>query len=138
MLFGLAMPLGRNSSNAAGLSRPVPSSSRWTIPEAAEAAVACARELRPELTIVARARDARHAKRLYEIGASETVPDTIEASLQLSEAALVSLGIPMGLVIASIHERRAEFRKELNQPEALGGRSRRFRDAQSSAAAEKN
>jgi CPA2 family monovalent cation:H+ antiporter-2 len=107
-------------------------------PEAAEATVACARELRPELTIVARARDARHAKRLYEIGASETVPDTIEASLQLAEAALVSLGIPMGLIIASVHERRAEFRKELNQPEALGGRSGRFRDARSSAAAEKN
>jgi CPA2 family monovalent cation:H+ antiporter-2 len=44
----------------------------------------------------------------------------------------------MGPVITSIHERRAEFRKELNQPEALGGRSGRFRDAQSSAAAEKN
>jgi CPA2 family monovalent cation:H+ antiporter-2 len=107
-------------------------------PEAGEAAVACARELRPDLTIVARARDARHAKRLYAIGASEAVPDTIEASLQLSEAALVSLGIPMGLVIASIHERRAEFRKELDQPEALGGRSSRFREAQGSAAAEKN
>jgi CPA2 family monovalent cation:H+ antiporter-2 len=102
-------------------------------PEAAEAAVACARELRPELTIVARARDARHAKQLYEIGASETVPETIEASLQLSEAALLSLGIPMGLVVASIHERRAEFRKELNQPDALSDRSRQLRDA-----AEKN
>ena len=52
------------------------------------------------------------------------MPETIEASLQLSEAVLVDIGIPMGLVIASIHERRDEFRKELNRPDALGGRRR--------------
>jgi CPA2 family monovalent cation:H+ antiporter-2 len=97
-------------------------------PEGAEAIVATARELRPDLTIVARARDARHAKRLYELGATDAVPETIEASLQLSEAALVEIGVPMGLVIASIHERRDEFRRELNRPEALGGR-RRARDS---------
>ena len=97
-------------------------------PEGAEAVVACARELRPDLTIVARARDARHAKRLYELGATDAVPETIEASLQLSEAALVEIGVPMGLVIASIHERRDRFRKELNRPEALGGRARRWRE----------
>ena len=96
-------------------------------PEGNEVVVATAREMRPDLTIVVRARDARHAKRLYELGASDAVPETIEASLQLSEAALVDIGIPMGLVIASIHERRDEFRKELNRPETLGGR-RRMRD----------
>jgi hypothetical protein len=34
------------------------------------------------------------------------VAETIEASLQLSEAVLVDVGVPMGPVIASIHERR--------------------------------
>ncbi len=96
-------------------------------PEGNEVVVATAREMRPDLKIVVRARDARHAKRLYELGATDAVPETIEASLQLSEAALVDIGIPMGLVIASIHERRDEFRNELNRPEALGGR-RRLRD----------
>lgn len=96
-------------------------------PEAVEAVVGAARDLRPDLTVVARARDARHAKRLYELGATDAVPETIEASLQLSEALLVGLGVPMGLVIASVHERRDEFRKELNRPEALGGRTRRAR-----------
>jgi CPA2 family monovalent cation:H+ antiporter-2 len=90
--------------------------------------VAAARELRPGLTIVARARDARHARRLYDLGATDAVPETIEASLQLSEAALVEIGVPMGLVIASIHERRDAYRAELNRPESLGGR-RRVRDA---------
>jgi CPA2 family monovalent cation:H+ antiporter-2 len=98
-------------------------------PEGTEAVVATSRELRPDLTVVARARDARHAQRLYELGATDAVPETIEASLQLSEAVLVDIGIPMGLVIASIHERRDEFRKMLNRPEALGGRTRRARDA---------
>ncbi len=97
-------------------------------PEAAEAVVAAARGARPELSIVARARDARHAARLYELGATDAVPETIEASLQLSEAVLVDIGVPMGLVIASIHERRDEYRKVLNRPDALGGRRRRLRD----------
>ena len=96
-------------------------------PEGAEAIVATARQMRPDLTIVARARDARHAQRLYELGATDAVPETVEASLQLSEAVLVEIGVPMGLIIASIHERRDEFRKSLNRPEALGGRIRRYR-----------
>lgn len=95
-------------------------------PEGVEGIVAVARGLRPDLTIVARARDARHAQRLYDLGATDAVPETVEASLQLSEAVLVEIGVPMGLVIASIHERRDEFRKALNRPESLGGRTRRF------------
>jgi CPA2 family monovalent cation:H+ antiporter-2 len=68
---------------------------------------------RPDLPIVVRARDAAHARHLYGLGVANAVPETIEASLQLSEATLISLGIPMGKVIASIHERRDEFRQEL-------------------------
>jgi CPA2 family monovalent cation:H+ antiporter-2 len=101
-------------------------------PEGVEAIVATARAMRPDLTIVARARDARQAQRLYELGATDAVPETVEASLQLSEAVLVEIGVPMGLIIASIHERRDEFRKALNRPEALGGRTRRYRRAQES------
>jgi CPA2 family monovalent cation:H+ antiporter-2 len=59
--------------------------------------------------IIARARDAGHAAHLYRTGASEAVPETVEASLQLSEAVLVDVGVPMGPVIASIHEKRAEM-----------------------------
>ncbi len=95
---------------------------------AAEALVAAARQARPDMIVVARARDARQAGRLYELGATEAVPETVEASLQLSEALLVDLGVPMGLVIASVHEKRDEIRKDLNRPEALGARVRRARD----------
>ncbi|HEY2658537.1 MAG TPA: cation:proton antiporter [Caulobacteraceae bacterium] len=98
-------------------------------PEGAEAVVAAARKARPDLTIVARARDARGAQRLYDLGATDAVPETIEASLQLSEAVLVDIGVPMGLVIASVHEMRDEYRKLLNRPDALGAKVRRARDA---------
>lgn len=80
---------------------------------AVDAIVLAARALRPDLVIVARARDATHARHLYEMGVNDVVPETIEASLQLSEAALVGLGVPMGLVIASVHERRDAFRAQL-------------------------
>jgi CPA2 family monovalent cation:H+ antiporter-2 len=94
---------------------------------AVEAVVAAAHLARPDLVIVARARDARQAARLYDLGATEAVPETVEASLQLSEALLVDLGVPMGLVIASIHQKRDDIRKDLNRPEALGARIRRVR-----------
>jgi CPA2 family monovalent cation:H+ antiporter-2 len=81
--------------------------------------VRVARELRPDLLVVSRARDATHARHLYAIGVTDAVPETIEASLQLSEATLVALGLPAGPAIASIHEKRDEFRRELQ--EAAGG-----------------
>lgn len=86
-------------------------------PRLVEAVVAAGRAERPDLTIVARARDARHATALYDLGVDDAVPETIEASLQLSEAVLVDVGVPMGLVIASIHERRDEFRALLKRKE---------------------
>ena len=77
------------------------------------------RALRSDIVIVSRARDAAHARHLYAIGVTDAVPETIEASLQLSEAALIGLGQATGLVIASIHERRDEFRRELQQAAGL-------------------
>lgn len=79
----------------------------------ADSLVIAARAMRPDLLIVVRARDARHAAHLYALGATDAVPETIEASLQLSEAVLVDLGVPMGLAIASIHGKRAEFQAEI-------------------------
>jgi CPA2 family monovalent cation:H+ antiporter-2 len=73
----------------------------------------------PELTIVARARDVDHAAELYRAGATDAVPETLESSLQLSEAVLVDLGVAMGPVIASIHEKRDELRREIRLAGAL-------------------
>jgi monovalent cation:H+ antiporter-2, CPA2 family len=77
------------------------------------------RKALPDLKIVARARDADHAAELYSAGASDAVPETLESSLQLSEAVLVDLGVPMGPVIASIHEKRDEFRRQIKEQSGL-------------------
>jgi CPA2 family monovalent cation:H+ antiporter-2 len=99
---------------------------------ASDRLVAAARAVRDDVLIVARARDARHAAHLYAIGATDAVPETIEASLQLSEAVLVDLGVPMGPVIATIHERRAELQAEIKamapQAEVRPLGRRRLRD----------
>jgi len=73
----------------------------------------------PDLTIIARARDAAHAAELYKAGVTDAVPETLESSLQLSEAVLVDLGVAMGPVIASIHEKRDELRKEIKDEAQL-------------------
>ena len=87
--------------------------------------VTALRNAYPKLIIVARAKDALHARHLYALGVTDAVPETIEASLQLSEAALVGLGVPTGLVIASIHERRDVFRAELQGAAHAAGRETR-------------
>ncbi|MBA3667660.1 MAG: cation:proton antiporter [Sphingomonas sp.] len=67
----------------------------------------------PALPIIARARDIEHAATLYRAGVTDAVPEALEASLQLSEAVLVDIGVPMGPVIASIHEKRSVLRAEI-------------------------
>ena len=79
------------------------------------------RTLRSDIVIVSRARDAAHARHLYTIGVTDAVPETIEASLQLSEATLIGLGLPTGLVIASVHEKRDEFRRALQRASGRTG-----------------
>ncbi len=83
--------------------------------------VACVRSLRPDVVIVARARDAQHAQHLYAMGVTDAVPETFEASLQLSEAALLALGQAAGRVIASIHDKRDENRRTLQEAAARTG-----------------
>jgi len=77
------------------------------------------RALAPDLPIIARARDARHAAELYQAGVTDAVPETLESSLQLSEAVLVDLGVAMGPVIASIHEKRDELRQLIRREAAM-------------------
>ena len=89
-------------------------------PVAAQRLVKKLRGLHPDLPIIARARDATHAAALYRAGATHAVPETLESSLQLSEAVLVDLGVPMGLVIASIHEKRDEYREQIMEEGELG------------------
>ena len=88
----------------------------------------------PGIPIIARARDTAHAAELYKAGATDAVPETLESSLQLSEAVLVDLGVAVGPVIASIHEKRDEMRKQIKETAGLE-REPRLRRARKEAEA---
>ena len=88
----------------------------------------------PHLPIIARARDANHAAELYKAGASDAVPEALESSLQLSEAVLVDLGMGVGPVIASIHEKRDEMRKMIKNAAGMEREPRLRRSRQEDAA----
>lgn len=88
-------------------------------PVLAQRLVSKIRRQRADLLIVARARDSGHAAELYRAGASHAVPETLESSLQLSEAVLADMGVAMGPVIASIHEKRDQFREQIRKHGAL-------------------
>jgi len=89
----------------------------------------------PDLAIIARARDPNHAAQLYRAGATDAVPETVESSLQLSEAVLVDLGLAMGPVIASIHDKRAQLRAKIMEMAEMSRepplRGRRIGDVES-------
>jgi CPA2 family monovalent cation:H+ antiporter-2 len=63
-------------------------------PTSTEQVVVAARQNWPNLPIYARARDTDHAIRLISQGAHHVVPETTEASLQLSEIVLMGAGVP--------------------------------------------
>ena len=96
-------------------------------PAKVDEVVKAVRAVRPDIILIARARDDKHAARLYSLGVTDAVPETTEASLQLAENTLIDLGVPMGLVLASIHERRDQFRKVFQAAMPDGEAPRRAR-----------
>ncbi len=75
-------------------------------PKKAEEITAIAHQLKPGVNIIARAHDEVHAKRLYRLGADVVIPETVEASLQLAEASLRSLGFENSVVMQAIDAKR--------------------------------
>jgi len=80
-------------------------------PEEAERAVRDIRKRWPNLPIYARSRDVQHAYRLENAGATRTIPELAESSLQMGAAVLSGLGVPgdaLNTVCARIRERHYE------------------------------
>lgn len=76
-------------------------------PEAAEHVVKAAHQAWPLLPVFARARDTLHARRLLQQGATEVIPETVEAGLQLAGRALASIGVPEDVVRRHLDAQRA-------------------------------
>ncbi len=62
----------------------------------------------PELPVLARARDTRHARELAEVGADVAVPETLEASLVLGGAVLKYFNIGQGEIETALSALRAD------------------------------
>lgn len=105
------MRLGADQANAVILTMDEPVT--------AQRMVRKLRQQFPDLPVLVRARDPEHAAQLYRAGATHAVPETLESSLQLSEAVLIETGVAMGPVIASIHEKRDEFRESIMEQGGL-------------------
>jgi len=72
----------------------------------AERVVETVRKEWPDLPILVRARDIDHAERLINVGASDVVPETVEASLELAEVVLRATGFGDEAARQVIAERR--------------------------------
>ena len=64
--------------------------------------------VRPDLPIIVRTADERDMERLTRAGATEVVPEALEASLMLASHALVLLGIPINRVLKRIRQTRSQ------------------------------
>lgn len=85
-----------------------------TVDDAKDAAamVAAVRAMRADAPILARARDAEHARELYEAGADFVIPDAVEAGLQLAGRALSEFGYPSEVLKDRIAaERSVEYQR---------------------------
>lgn len=81
-------------------------------PNDAEAMVRAVRNVRPDAPVLARARDAEHARKLFEAGANFVIPDAVEAGLQLAGRALEEFGCAGETVRDRINaERDSEYRR---------------------------
>lgn len=89
-------------------------------PSIAERVVATARQHWPNLAIYARARDADHAARLIAHGASHAIPETTEASLQLSEMVLMSAGVPDDAARHMVEARRQAEQAAVDESRPTG------------------
>ena len=87
---------------------------------AAERIVKGVRSVHHDLPILVRARDTKHARQLIDAGASEVVPETIEASFDLAEVAFASLGITPDTARRLVAEHRQRERAQLH---AAAGRT---------------
>ncbi len=96
--FGVKAFLGDPSRpellQAAGLSAAEALVVAIDVPERATEIVRLARRQRPDLFIVARARDRIHTFDLYQAGASAIVRETFDSSLRAGRYLLQSMGIP--------------------------------------------
>jgi CPA2 family monovalent cation:H+ antiporter-2 len=94
--------------NSAGASRARGAVVTIDQPATADRIVAALHEFFPNLPIFVRARDLPHGRRLETEGATQAVPETLEASLQLGAIAMTSMGVRSDDVMGIMQELRKD------------------------------
>ena len=74
----------------------------------------------PHARLFVRSRDEKHARALRQAGASVVVPETLEASLQLSAFVLEAMGLDERLVDGIVDHERDLVSARLLEPERAG------------------
>lgn len=75
---------------------------------AALSILALVRRVRPDLPVLVRTRDDAHLDRLRAAGATEVIPETLEAALMLVSHVMAALGLPADRVLERIRAVREE------------------------------
>jgi len=65
-------------------------------------------ELRPDVSVIVRAADEHSLEELFNAGATEVVPDTLESSITISAHVLTLMGVPL----SKVFERSAKIRSD--------------------------
>lgn len=84
-------------------------------PNAAERMVTAVRQHWPGTAVIARAKDAEHARRLAALGVAGVIPEAAEASLQLMAQLLSALGLSDETVSARTDLTRARIRDDIER-----------------------
>ncbi len=79
------------------------------------------RRQRPELPVMVRTADETHVEELRAAGATEVIPETLEASLMVAATALLLLEVPLVRVVQKMREQRNSHYRLLR--ESFGGHS---------------
>lgn len=80
------------------------------------------RALRPDIPVMVRTRDESHLEELRQAGATEVVPETLEASLMISLHVLLLLNVPADRVLRCLQDQREghyQFLREFFKGNAL-------------------
>lgn len=64
------------------------------------------RSVRPELPVMVRTRDEQHAEELRASGATEVIPETLEAGLMIASHALILLEVPLTRIVRRVEQQR--------------------------------
>ena len=73
------------------------------------------RERYPDLPVMVRTRDQSTVDELRSAGATEVVPETLEAGLMIASQAMLQLGVPLAHILRRVQSQRADHYRQMRE-----------------------